>query len=194
MNKSKNHIQYGLATGGVFILIQVISLVADIKGFGKLSVAVVAALIFVGVFLSSKAMQRKIPEVDSRSLFFNGLRTTALAALVVVLFGVLLLKLFPQFKNKQIDQYRSESTAYMSNLHSTMRKDSAEKYKIDTTTLALVNKKLDSTIVADKNGLESYITNYDNNFTKIFVMFNLLNIVLAGLIASIVASYLLKKR
>jgi len=105
MHKS-NHLQYGLVISAIIILLSVVFYVLNLSTESWVK-WVSTVVIFAGViFTCIQFAKLNNGNVTFGNVFANGFKTTSLIALVTVLFSVVFILIFPDIKEKALEQAR----------------------------------------------------------------------------------------
>jgi hypothetical protein len=163
MKNAPIHIRFGLLTAAVIIVSAIISYLAKLNMASSLQMPFVIGSIFIGVIFSCSTFKKNTPVATTQEVFFNGFRTTAIIALLVIGFALLFIALVPSFKETM---FTSFSNAQL--------KDAGS----DATKIAEANKN---------------IADYKSRFTTMFIGINMMLIVIAGLLASALGAMFSKK-
>lgn len=107
MHKS-NHLQYGLVISAILILLSVLFYVLNLSTESWVK-WVSTVVIFVGViFTCTQFAKLNDGNVTFGNVFANGFKTTSLIALVTVLFSVVFILIFPDIKEKALEEARRQ--------------------------------------------------------------------------------------
>ncbi|WP_217607072.1 DUF4199 domain-containing protein [Chitinophaga sp. GbtcB8] len=107
MHKS-NHLQYGLVISAILILLSVLFYVMNLSTESWVK-WVSTVVIFVGViFTCTQFAKLNDGNVTFGNVFANGFKTTSLIALVTVLFSVVFILIFPDIKEKALEEARRQ--------------------------------------------------------------------------------------
>jgi hypothetical protein len=107
MHKS-NHLQYGLVISAILILLSVLFYVMNLSTESWVK-WVSTVVIFVGViFTCTQFAKLNNGNVTFGNVFANGFKTTSLIALVTVLFSVVFILIFPDIKEKALEEARRQ--------------------------------------------------------------------------------------
>jgi hypothetical protein len=104
----QHHIKYGLITAAILIIsiILVYGLKIDLNS--NLQMGFAMGLIAIGVIQSCIQFKKNNTAASSNEIFFNGFRTTAIIALLVLAFGFIIITLIPSIKNDMADKFRAD--------------------------------------------------------------------------------------
>lgn len=107
MHKS-NHLQYGLVISAILILLSVLFYVLNLSTESWVK-WVSTVVIFVGViFTCTQFAKLNDGNVTFGNVFANGFKTTSLIALITVLFSVVFILIFPDIKEKALEEARRQ--------------------------------------------------------------------------------------
>lgn len=192
--KKPTHIIYGFITGVFIILLVTIVYLTKIDLSGNIQVGVLCGFIISGVFASCKSFKKLNQNANTKEVFFNGFRTTAIIALLLIGFGVLVLNIFPSIKNNQIAIFKTQLL-------------NESKVKLDKQTFAALDSvkndtfKImsvkDNAIVKEKENIiliEKDTTQYKNKFITMFIGINMMIVVISGLVGSAIGAILNKNK
>jgi hypothetical protein len=160
MKQQPIHIKYGLSTGILLILLIVILYASKINLSSTVQMITVLGVIISGVILSCTAFKKENGTIPTNEIFFNGFRTTAIIALLVIGFAVLFLLFVPSFKNAQLENYK------------------------------LIELKNAGTDAEKLKLIDNNVAQYKRRFLTMFIGYNTMLIVIAGLIGSFIGSIL----
>lgn len=103
---NKNHLQYGLVISAIIILLSVLFYVMNLSG-EKWTQWVAIGIMFVGVlFTCIQFAKINNGNVTFGNVFANGFKTVSVIALITTLFSVIFVLLFPEIKEKALEQVR----------------------------------------------------------------------------------------
>ncbi|GAA0547904.1 DUF4199 domain-containing protein [Chitinophaga japonensis] len=106
MTKNKIHLQYGLILSAILVLLSVLYYVMNLNT-AKWTQWVNILIMFAGViFTCIQYAKANDGNVTFGNVFASGFKTTAIIALITVLFGVLFVLIFPEIKEKALEQVR----------------------------------------------------------------------------------------
>jgi hypothetical protein len=110
MQKS-NHLQYGLVISAIIILLSVVFYVMNLSA-ARWTQWVHTAIMFIGVIITCIQFSKlNDGDVTFGSVFANGFRTTAVIAVITVLFSVIFVLVFPDIKEKALEEARRQMEA-----------------------------------------------------------------------------------
>ncbi|HEU4551471.1 MAG TPA: DUF4199 domain-containing protein [Chitinophaga sp.] len=110
MQKS-NHLQYGLVISAIIILLSVVFYVMNLSA-ARWTQWVHTAIMFIGVIITCIQFGKlNDGDVTFGSVFANGFRTTAVIAVITVLFSVIFVLIFPDIKEKALEEARRQMEA-----------------------------------------------------------------------------------
>jgi uncharacterized membrane protein (UPF0182 family) len=158
---SRVHIKFGLATAALLMLLTLVFYFARLQA-GGIQPLIFAAIIIAGVIFSCLAFKRTFPEAPFNEVFFNGFRTTAIIAFLLVLFAIIFVFTFPDFKAQAIEGFRQKEITEASGKADLLAK------------------------VEDNVGF------YKSRFLTMFIGINMMIAVLAGLVGSVAGAFFSK--
>jgi hypothetical protein len=153
--KKNIHLTYGIRTVLVLISLVLAFFVFKIRLNGNLQMLMVIATIVTGVLSSCISFKKINNTASATEVFFNGFRTTAIIAVLMIAFGVLFLVLFPGFKQEQVENFRL----------SEIKAAGQDREKI---------KLADATV-----------SDYKKKFLTMFIGINMMIIVISGIIGAV---------
>ncbi len=192
--KKQTHIFYGLITSITLIIIICILYSTNIGLNDNIQMGLVCGMIISGVYASCKAFKKIDPSAGVKEIFFNGFRTTAIIALIMIAFGALAITIFPTIKNTQVANFRTFNIANIKE-----EKIATIKKINETITLPQIAKdslllKAEKLETINLKNIESEVESYKSKFLTMFIGLNMMVIVISGLLGSTIASFSLKRK
>ncbi len=103
---NKSHLQYGLIISAILILLSVVFYILNMNE-QKWTQWVGVVIMFIGVVVSCMLYAKANDgNVTFGNVFATGFKTTAIIALVTALFAVIFIMIFPDIKEKALEQAR----------------------------------------------------------------------------------------
>lgn len=158
MKKLANHIYWGLVTSALIIIAMVILFSTNFDLDGNIRLGLIVGLIISGVYKSCKVFVQKTGNTQRNEIFFNGFRTTAIVALVLLAFLALSITIIPSIKANMVANYSQIELQQAAN---------------------------DATLIKTAN---QNIATYASRFMTYAIGFNLMIIVISGLIGSVIGA------
>ncbi len=192
MKKLPIHIKYGIITSLTLNGIVALLLILKMQTNSTWQMLLTLVVIILGVLTSCLAFKKSTRTNSGKDVFFHGFRTTTIIALLQIVFGLLVLTLFPNIKNEQIANFNKEAK--------TIAVTDAKKYSDSATaktkdTISIL-KIQDSALKMEANGIakaEVDTKDYKKRFLTFFIGLNMMIVVITGLGASAMASLISKK-
>jgi hypothetical protein len=192
MKKLPIHILYGLTTGLVVGLLSMFFILSKTKINPSISITTSIAVIFIGVFLSSKLFVNTTGKTSGKEIFVNGFKTSAMITLVVVAIGYLTLIFFPKLKTDTISNWEKDNIEYITK-DSITSMDSILKIQNNP---ALIVSLTDSVARKTSNYKKQIVKDkvtFEEKFNIFFLGQNILSTTILGLVASIVSIFIIQR-
>jgi hypothetical protein len=192
MKKNPIHISYGIITSLTLNAIVALLLILKVKTSGNLNMILTCSIIASGILASCFALKKSNQAATGKDVFFHGFRTTTIIALLQIVFGLLVLLLFPSIKNEQITAFNTEATA-IAKAEAKLYSDTAMAKTKDALTL---NAIMDSAAKLETIGIAKATkdtADYKKRFLTFFIGLNMMIAVILGLGASAMATLIVKK-
>ncbi len=190
----KNAIIFGLTTALLIIIMVSVVYFANITLSGSIQAGILGGTILSGVYASCQVYYHKGIDNTNKAIFFNGLRTTAIIALLLVGFGVLMLQLFPSIKQQQLTGYKESLILSITENTNQQFKQDSILAKGDTAVITQSKLTLQKQEGIELSTVEDKVMSYQKKFTTMFVGINMMLIVFTGLVGSLLASYFLGRK
>ncbi len=186
MKNQPLHIQYGLYTSIVLIILSVLSYLQVINISVNVSIILTFIIIAIGIALCT--MQFAKQNYTGKDIFFNGIKIAAFITIVQLLFGIVVLIIYPKIKNDQVAIFKNE---IQKNITSELKhtKDSVLKLNTASATKFFIQ---DST--TKMNSIIEDVKTYNSHFNTSFIGLNLMKLMLMGLIGSLISAILFRKK
>jgi hypothetical protein len=192
--KKQTHIFYGLITSAILIILICILYSTKLGLNDNVQMGLVCGLIISGVYASCAAFKKLESTLGVKEVFFNGFRTTAIIALIMIAFGSLVITIFPSIKNTQVNNFRTFNiTNIKEEKVTTINKinGTSSFNQIAKDSLILNATQLETT---NLNNIEKEVESYKSKFLTMFIGLNMMVIVISGLIGSAIANFYLKRK
>ena len=157
MQKQPPHIIFGLLTSAVLMLCISSIYLYKVNVTPNAQTALLAIIIAVGVLVSCYFFASQNAIATPLTIFINGFRTTAIIAVILIVFGVVIISTVPSIKQNMVTIF-------------------ATQLQVDNTTNTTPQAAIDA-----------QVAQYKSRFTTLFVGLNTMRILIAGAVSSAVA-------
>jgi hypothetical protein len=192
MKKLPLHIKYGIITSVTLNGLVALLLLFKLQITSTWQMLLTLIVICTGIVASCYAFKKQASAQSGKDIFFHGFRTTTIVALAQIVFGLVVLMLFPHLKNDQIANFNKEAKAFAVSEAKAYKDSSIAKTK-DTAAIKIIT---DSAIKIEQKGIAKATADtntYKSRFLTSFIGLNMMIVVITGLGASALASLLTKK-
>jgi hypothetical protein len=188
MKKNQIHIKYGITTSVILIVLTIIFFATKINLASSVQMGLLCGIIITGVMASCRSF-KKLQVSTRNEIFFNGFRTTAIIALLVIGFGVLALTAFPSIKKQQVTQYTNQATKSMQDALATEKAIAIDSVKSDPVKVQALEIVFEAKKINELSRINADVLTYKKRFTTWFIGINMMIVVISGLIGSAIGAF-----